>query len=69
MGHPKIHCVDYTRNDNPITSWDNFEFSLMDFYAFAEANNQTHLLGGIPENEGKVRKKGDKIRIEQKSNP
>ena len=61
MGHPKVHCVDYTRNDDPIIS--------MDFYAFAEENNQTYLLGGIPKNEGKVRKIGNAIWIEQEYEP
>ena len=41
MGHPKVYCVDYFRDD-PIVREDR-EDHLTDYGAFAEANDQEHL--------------------------
>ena len=52
MGHPKVHCVDYFRDD-PIVR-DDLDDHLTDYGAFAEANNQKHLLGSPSKIEGKI---------------
>ena len=52
MEHPKVYCVDYFRDD-PIIR-DELEHHLIDYGAFAEANNQMHLLGDSPKAEGKI---------------
>ncbi len=52
MGHPKIHCVDYLRDD-PIVR-DDLDHHLTDWGTFAEANNQMHLLGDDEKIEGKI---------------
>ena len=46
MGHSKVYCVDYFRDD-PIVREDR-EDHLTDYRAFAEANEQEHLLGPPP---------------------
>ena len=46
MGHPKVHCVDYLRDD-PIVREDR-EDHWTDYGAFAEMNDQEHLLGPPP---------------------
>ena len=46
MGHPKVYCVDYFRDD-PIVREDR-EDHLTDWGTFAEANDQEHLLGSPP---------------------
>ena len=46
MGHPKVHCVDYLRDD-PIVREDR-EDHWTDYGAFAETNDQEHLLGPPP---------------------
>lgn len=62
MEHPKVYCVDYFRDD-PIIR-DELEDHLIDYGAFAEANNQMHLLGTPPKTEGKIRKEEDTIWVE-----
>ena len=52
MGHPKVHCVDYLRDDPMIR--EDREDHLTDYGAFAEANNQMHLLGSPAKIEGKI---------------
>ncbi len=52
MGHPKVHCVDYLRDDSMIR--EDREDHLTDYSAFAEANNQMHLLGSPAKMEGKI---------------
>ena len=52
MRHPKVHCVDYFRDD-PIVR-DDLDDHLTDYGAFAETNNQKHLLGGPSKIEGKI---------------
>ena len=51
MGHPKVYCVDYFRDD-PMVREDR-EDHLTDYGAFAEANDQEHLLGPPP-TDGKI---------------
>ena len=46
MGHPKVHCVDYLRDDLMIR--EDREDHLTDYGAFAEMNDQEHLLGPPP---------------------
>ena len=46
MGHPKVYCVDYFRDD-PIVRED-LDHHLTDWGTFAEANDQEHLLGPPP---------------------
>lgn len=46
MGHPKVYCVDYFRDD-PIVRED-LDHDLIDWGTFAEANDQKHLLGPPP---------------------
>ena len=46
MGHPKVYCVDYFRDD-PIVRED-LDHDLIDWGTFAEANDQKHLLGPSP---------------------
>lgn len=46
MEHRKVHCVDYLRDD-PIVREDR-EDHLTDYGAFAETNDQEHLLGPPP---------------------
>ena len=46
MGHPKVYCVDYFRDD-PIVR-DDLDDHLTDWGTFAEANDQEHLLGPPP---------------------
>ena len=46
MGHPKVYCVDYFRDD-PIVRED-LDHHLIDWGSFAEANDQEHLLGPPP---------------------
>ena len=63
MGHPKVHCVDYLRDDRMIR--EDREDHLTDYGAFAEANNQMHLLGSPAKIEGKITEDEDgKIWIE-----
>ena len=57
MGHPKVYCVDYFRDD-PIVREDR-EDHLTDYGAFAEANNQKHLLPVRPKTEGKITQDAD----------
>ena len=52
MGHPKVYCVDYFRDD-PIVRED-IDDRLIDYDAFAEANNQRHLQPVRPKAEGKI---------------
>ena len=52
MGHPKVYGVDYFRDD-PMVREDR-EDHLTDYGAFAEANNQMHLLGSPSKIEGKI---------------
>ncbi len=61
MGHPKVYCVDYFRDD-PIVR-DDLDHHLTDWGTFAEANDQKHLLGPPPT--GKMTQDADgKIWIE-----
>ena len=46
MGHPKVYCVDYFRDD-PIVR-DDLDDHLTDWGTFAETNDQKHLLGPPP---------------------
>ena len=46
MGHPKVYCVDYFRDD-PIVR-DDLDDHLTDWGTFAETNDQEHLLGPPP---------------------
>ena len=46
MGHPKVYCVDYFRDD-PIVR-DDRDDHLTDWGTFAEANDQEHLLDPPP---------------------
>ena len=63
MGHPKVHCVDYFRDDPMIR--EDPEDRLTDYGAFAEENNQMHLLGSPAKMEGKMTQDEDgKIWIE-----
>ena len=63
MGHPKVYCVDYFRDD-PIVRED-LDHHLIDWGTFAEANNQKHLLGGPSKIEGKItRDKEGRIWVE-----
>ena len=57
MGHPKVYCVDYFRDD-PIVRED-LDHHLIDWGTFAETNNQKHLLGGPSKIEGKITKDKD----------
>ncbi len=52
MRHPKVHCVDYLRDDSMIR--EDREDHLTDYSAFAETNNQMHLLGSPAKMEGKI---------------
>ena len=52
MGHLKVHCVDYFRDD-PIVR-DNLDDHLIDYGAFAETNDQKHLLSDNEKIEGKI---------------
>ena len=52
MGHSKVYCVDYFRDD-PIVREDRDEH-LTDWGTFAEANNQKHLLSDDEKIEGKI---------------
>ena len=52
MGHPKIYCVDYWPEHNPIL--DKIDDDLIDRGAFAKAHNQRHLFGSHPRSPGKV---------------
>ena len=52
MGHPKVYCVDYFRDD-PIVREDRDDH-LTDWGTFAEANNQKHLLSDDEKIEGKI---------------
>ena len=52
MGHPKVYCVDYFRDD-PIVRED-LDHHLIDWGTFAEANNQKHLLSDNEKIEGKI---------------
>ena len=52
MGHSKVHCVDYFRDD-PIVRED-LDHHLIDWGTFAEANNQKHLLSDDEKVEGKI---------------
>ena len=52
MGHPKVYCVDYFRDD-PIVREDRDDH-LTDWGTFAEANNQKHLLSVREKVEGKI---------------
>ena len=52
MGHPKVHCVDYFRDD-PIVREDR-EDHLTDWGTFAETNDQKHLLSDKEKIEGKI---------------
>ena len=57
MGHSKVHCVDYFRDD-PIIRGDIDERSV-DYGAFAEANGQEHLLSPPSPIEGKIMQDAD----------
>ena len=52
LGHSKVYCVDYFRDD-PIVRED-LDHHLIDYGAFADANNQKHLLPVRPKTEGKI---------------
>ncbi len=52
MGHSKVYCVDYFRDD-PIVR-DELDDHLTDWGAFAEKNNQKHLLSDDEKIEGKI---------------
>ena len=52
MGHLKVHCVDYFRDD-PIVR-DDRDDHLTDWGTFAEKNNQKHLLSDNEKIEGKI---------------
>ena len=52
MGHSKVYCVDYFRDD-PIVRED-LDHHLIDWGTFAEANNQKHLLSDDEKIEGKI---------------
>ena len=52
MGHSKVYCVDYFRDD-PIVREDRDDH-LTDWGTFAEANNQKHLLSDDEKIEGKI---------------
>ena len=47
MGHPKVYCVDYWPEHNPIL--EKIDDHLIDDGAFARKHNQKHLLGPIPD--------------------
>ena len=57
MGHPKVHCVDYFRDD-PIIRQDIDE-RLVDYEAFAEANSQKRLLSDRSKADEKIMKDED----------
>ena len=57
MGHSKVHCVDYFRDDQFVG--ENLEIDLIDYGAFAKANNQQHLLPIHEKVEGKIAKDKD----------
>ncbi len=52
MGHLKVYCVDYFR-DGPIIRND-LDDHLIDYGAFAETNDQKHLLSDNEKVEGKI---------------
>ena len=52
MGHPRVYCVDYFRDD-PIVR-DDRDDHLTDWGTFAEKNNQEHLLSDNEKIEGKI---------------
>ena len=57
MEHPKVHCVDYFRDDPVIR--DDLDDRLTDYGAFAEANDQEHLLSPPSLTEGKITQDSD----------
>ena len=57
MGHPKVYCVDYFRED-PIVRED-IDDRLIDYDAFAEANSQEHLLSSPSPTDGKITQDAD----------
>ena len=57
MGHPKVYCVDYFRDD-PIIR-EGIDDRLVDYDAFAEANDQEHLLSPPSPTEGKITQDAD----------
>ena len=57
MGHPKVHCVDYFRADPMIR--EDREDHLTDYRAFAETNDQEHLLSSPAPTEGKIMQDAD----------
>ena len=52
MGHPKVYCVDYWPEHNPIL--ENIDDDLIDSDAFAKKHNQRHLFGSHPGSAGKI---------------
>ena len=57
MGHSKVYCVDYFRDD-PIIREDIDE-RLVNYDAFAETNGQEHLLSSPSPTEGKITQDAD----------
>ncbi len=57
MGHPKIYCVDYWPEHDPIL--EKIDDDLIDRGAFAKAHNQRHLFGSHPGSPGKVTRDED----------
>ena len=63
MGHPKVYCVDYWPEHDPIL--EKIDDDLIDRSAFAKKHNQRHLFGSHPADPGKVtRDKDGKVWIE-----
>ena len=52
MGHPKVYCVDYWPEYDPIL--EKIDDHLIDRGAFARKHNQRHLFGSHPGSPGKV---------------
>ena len=57
MGHPKIYCVDYWPEHDPIL--EKIDDHLTDRSTFAKKHNQEHLFGTHPGSPGKVTRDAD----------
>ncbi len=58
MGHPKIYCVDYWPEHDPI--YEKIDDVLIDHGAFAKKHNQKHLFGSHPgSTEGEITRDKD----------
>ena len=57
MGHPKIYCVDYWPEHDPIL--EKIDDDLIDRGGFAKTHNQRHLFGSHPGSPGKVTRDED----------